>query len=442
MANVTFDEKVDDLISKHVGGPKLKIGPDVSPYALVPRRDPNDPMDRFVFGNLQKVGFGPMLPEGYQGRVNATAATSRTPILGRGEAIPGARSQYHEGMDDMGFTDEARAIQFRQPGFGQRVGMELRNNLPEVLSRTRNYPGGPQDIEGLREASMSAMGVPRMRSFDEGMSRLTAAIPQAVNRPAIDPNSFGPVLPSSPERNIPGDITLAANRGPASGYSYNPRGEDSGNYEYGGKFNGKDVYFWKPQNDMQSIFNNAKSAIMEYQRRNPNDPMIGAVENLLNAMNINPNAESARNLQGAHADLYRGQAGAIPSEIEERGARAKYYGRENPFVLSPGQRAFVPGREPGGAAMRIAEGAEERPGTTGMEKMNEFDKVQYQAAAHIAQNSIDPEQQKIAFEKMDEIEKRHSRPQMDRNTAYSKLKATGKYTDDQINAKINSLGIR
>ena len=442
MANVTFDEKVDDLISKHVGGPKLKIGPDVSPYALVPRRDPNDPMDRFVFGNLQKVGFGPMLPEGYQGRVNAPAASPRTPIPGRGEAIPGARSQYHEGMDDMGFTDEARAIQFRQPGFGQRVGMELRNNLPEVLSRTRNYPGGSQDMEGLREASMSAMGVPRMRSFDEGMSRLTAAIPQAVNRPAIDPNSFGPVLPSSPERNIPGDITLAANRGPASGYSYNPRGEDSGNYEYGGKFNGKDVYFWKPQNDMQSIFNNAKSAIMEYQRRNPNDPMIGAVENLLNAMNINPNAESARNLQGAHADLYRGQAGAIPSEIEERGARAKYYGRENPFVLGPGQRAFVPGREPGAAATRIAEGAEERPGTTGLEKMNEFDKVQYQAAAHIAQNSIDPEQQKIAFEKMDEIEKRHSRPQMDRNTAYSKLKATGKYTDDQINAKINSLGIR
>ena len=345
----------------------------------------------------------------------------------------------------MGFTDEARAIQFRQPGFGQRVGMELRNNLPEVLSRTRNYPGGPQDIEGLREASMSAMGVPKMRSFDEGMNRLTAAIPQAANRPAINPKFFPENTGSPgaiPGRNIPGDITLAANRGPASGYSYNPRGEDMGNYEYGGKFNGKDVYFWKPQNDMQSIFNNAKSAIMEYQRRNPNDPMIGAVENLLNAMNINPNAESARNLQGAHADLYRGQAGAIPSEIEERGARAKYYGRENPFVLSPGQRAFVPGREPGGAAMRIAEGAEERPGTTGMEKMNEFDKVQYQAAAHIAQNSIDPEQQKIAFEKMDEIEKRHSRPQMDRNTAYSKLKATGKYTDDQINAKINSLGIR
>ncbi|MBP1714395.1 MAG: hypothetical protein H6Q42_2598, partial [Deltaproteobacteria bacterium] len=88
-------------------------------------------------------------------------------------------------------------------------------------------------------------------------------------------------------------------------------------------------------------------------------------------------------------------------------------------------------------------GAEERPGTTGsMDKMNEFDKVQYQAAAHIAQNSIDPDQQKLAFEKMDEIEKRYSRPQMDRNTAYSKLKATGKYSDDQINAKLNSLGIK
>jgi len=448
MANATFDEKVDDLISKHVAMPKLTIGGDKPYHSLLPGRDPNDPMDRFVFGNLQKVGFGPLLPGGYQGRVNAPAASPRTAIPGMGEAIPGARSQYHEGMDDMGFTDEARAIRFRQPGFGQRLGTELRNNLPEFLSRTRSYPGGPQDIEGLREASLSAMGVPRMRSFDEGMNRLTAAIPQAANRPAIDPNSFGPELPSAsrgaiPGRNTPGDITLAANRGPASGYSYNPRPEDMGNYEYGGKFNGKDVYFWKPQNDMETIFNNAKSAIMEYQRRNPNDPMIGAVENLLNAMNINPNAESSRNLQGAHADLYRAQTGAIPSEIEERSARAKHYGRETPFVLGPGQRAFVPGREPGQPAMRIAEGAEERPGTTGsMDKMNEFDKVQYQAAAHIAQNSIDPDQQKLAFEKMDEIEKRYSRPQMDRNTAYSKLKATGKYSDDQINAKLNSLGIK
>ena len=100
------------------------------------------------------------------------------------------------------------------------------------------------------------MGVPRMRSFDEGMNRFTAAIPQAANRPAIDPNSFGPepsFLPPAarfPERNTPGDITLAANRGPACGYSHNPRPEDMGDYEYGGKFNGKDVWFWKPQNDM------------------------------------------------------------------------------------------------------------------------------------------------------------------------------------------------
>ena len=217
-----------------------------------------------------------------------------------------------------------------------------------------------------------------------------------------------------------------------------------GNYEYGGKFNGKDVYFWKPQNDMQTIFNNAKSAIMEYQRRNPNDPMIGAVENLLNAMNINPNAESSRNLQGAHADLYRGAGRGDP--LGDRGADRQGQ------ILRAGE-SFRPGSRPDGPsspeenpekpAMRIAEGAEERPGTTGsMEKMNEFDKVQYQAAAHIAQNSIDPDQQKLAFEKMDEIEKRYSRPQMDRNTAYSKLKATGKYSDDQINAKLNSLGIR
>ena len=445
MANATFDEKVDDLISKHVAMPKLTIGGDKPYHSLLPGRDPNDPMDRFVFGNLQKVGFGPLLPGGYQGRVNAPAASPRTAIPGMGEAIPGARSQYHEGMDDMGFTDEARAIRFRQPGFGQRLGTELRNNLPEFLSRTRSYPGGPQDIEGLREASLSAMGVPRMRSFDEGMNRFTAAIPQAPNRPAIDPNSFGPELPSAsrgaiPGRNTPGDITLAANRGPASGYSYNPRPEDMGNYEYGGKFNGKDVWFWK-QNDMQNIFNNAKAAILEYQRRNPNDPMIGAVENLLNAMNIGPNAESTRALQGAHTDLYRAQTGAIPSEIEERRARANYYGRPQPFTLAPGQEAFLPQGQD--QAIKIAEGPAEKPAAANaFSRMNEFDKVQYQTAAHIAQNSLDPDQQKLAFEKMDEIERKYAGPKMDRSTAYAKLKATGKYTDDQINAKLNDLGLR
>ena len=74
--------------------------------------------------------------------------------------------------------------------------------------------------------------------------------------------------------------------------------------------------------------------------------------------------------------------------------------------------------------------------------MNEFDKVPYQTAAHIAQNSLDPDQQKLAFEKMDEIERKYAGPKMDRNTAYAKLKATGKYTDDQINAKLNDLGLR
>ena len=97
----------------------------------------------------------------------------------------------------------------------------------------------------------------------------------------------------------------------------------------------------------------------------------------------------------------------------------------------------MPGREPGQPAMRMAEGAEERPGTSGMDKMNEIDKVQYQAAAPHAQNSIDPDQQKLAFEKMDDVSKGgYTRPQMDRSTAYARLKATGKYSDDQINAKL------
>ena len=314
------------------------------------------PMDRFAFGNLQKVGFGPMLPEGYQ--AGKLRREFRPPAIpGRGEAIPGARDQYLRGHgDDMGFTDEARAIQFRQPGFGQRLGAELRNNLPEVLSRTRSYPGGPQEIEGLREASMSAMGVPRMRSFDEGMNRFTAAIPQAPNRPAIDPNSFGPATSfsrkaprrDSRKRNVPGDITLAANRGPASGYSYNPPAEQMGNYEYGGKFNGKDVYFWKPQNDMETIFNNAKSAIMEYQRRNPNDPMIGAVENLLNAMNINPNAESIEESARSPCRPVSGPGRRDP--LGDRGADRQGQ------TLRAGD-SFRPGSRPAGLRPRKGAGA-------------------------------------------------------------------------------------
>ena len=69
--------------------------------------------------------------------------------------------------------------------------------------------------------------------------------------------------------------------------------------------------------------------------------------------------------------------------------------------------------------------------------MNEFDKVQYQAAAHIAQNWLDPEQQKLALQKMDEIEGKSAGPRMDRSSAYAKLKATGRYPDDQINAKFD-----
>ncbi len=145
-------------------------------------------------------------------------------------------------------------------------------------------------------------------------------------------------------------------------------------------------------------------------------------------------------MEGAHADLFRGQAGAIPSEIEERRARANYYGRPQPFTLAPGQEAFLPQGQD--QAIKIAEGSAEKPAAANaISRMNEFDKVQYQAAAHIAQNSIDPEQQKLAFEKMDAIEAKYNRPKMDRNTAYAKLKASGKYTDDQINAKLSDLGL-
>ena len=84
-----------------------------------------------------------------------------------------------------------------------------------------------------------------------------------------------------------------------------------------------------------------------------------------------------------------------------------------------------PGKGAGAAGHRIRKGGE-RPAAAGaIGRMNEFDKVSYQTAAHIAQNSLDPDQQKLAFEKMDEIERKYAGPKMDRNTAYTKLKATG-----------------
>ena len=57
MANATFDEKVDDLISKHVAMPKLTIGGDKPYHSLLPGRDPNDPMDRVRLRQPAKSRF-------------------------------------------------------------------------------------------------------------------------------------------------------------------------------------------------------------------------------------------------------------------------------------------------------------------------------------------------------------------------------------------------
>jgi len=429
-----FDEKVDDLISRHVGGPRLSIGPNKPYYALVPGRDPNDSLDQALRGAGQAIMSDirgnprPLQNTGFDISASAEGAIP----TGNAAFGPQAYQAFHR-LSTMGRPEV-------KPGQPLFFGGEPTTTAAIDTGGFPSAPGYPT----LKNASRKALGFPQFGSVEEGINRI-AALPDRAPTGAINSNnSFGNRWESTanpPNQAIStGDITLAANRGPASGYSYNPRPEDMGNYEYGGKFNGKDVWFWK-QNDMQNIFNNAKAAILEYQRRNPNDPMIGAVENLLNAMNIGPNAESARVLQGAHTDLYRAQTSAIPSEIEERRARASYYGRPQPFTLAPGQEAFLPQGQD--QAIKIAEGPAEKPAAANaFSRMNEFDKVQYQTAAHIAQNSLDPDQQKLAFERMDEIERRYAGPKMDRNTAYAKLKATGKYSDDQINAKLNDLGLR
>jgi hypothetical protein len=221
----TFDEKVDDLVSRHVGGPKLKIGPDKPYYALVPGRDPNDSLDQAMRGAGQAImsdirgNTRPLVNSGFDmsGNTEGAITTGSAPLgpqayqafhrfstMGRPEVKPGQPLFFGEGTAPAGAIDTGR--------------------FPSA-------PGSPT----LQDVSRKALGFPQFGSMEEGINRI-AVLPDRTPM-AINPNSSPTMLaPSeSPQGAIPGrntnDMVLAANRGPASGYSYNPRGEEMGNYE-------------------------------------------------------------------------------------------------------------------------------------------------------------------------------------------------------------------
>jgi hypothetical protein len=388
MANRPFDEYLDDYITRNLG-------------KNIPRE------------NIQN-------PSGVQFPGTQIGPFS---LAERIASIPGA---INERFGNRGILPEE---EFIPPSGARRFGE------PAAID-TRAFPDLPLAAShlppGLR-APVSAIRLPQ--TTPESPPKMTAGFE-------------GPIAPPKTAiEETPRDMVLAAGRAP---YSYNPRQEDMGLYEYGGKFNGRDVWFLKPQNQnpFQQVFETLLGQYSEYlldprayADRYKTSPL-GGLEEVYKLMQLGTGTDAERGLKGAHAKLYEAQAGAIPSEVEERLARAKYYGRETPFVLSPGQRAFLPGRE-GEGAIKIAEGAEERPAAAGaLERMNEFDKLQYQTAAHLAQNSLDPETQKMAFARMDEIEKKYTpKREIDKKTAFERLKSTGKYTDDQINAYLASRGL-
>jgi hypothetical protein len=441
MARPTWEEKQDDLIDKGMktagftetlNKPFFQLG-EKPYYALIPRRDQNDPFDQFVSRELPKFMVGGIYtPEWVKEKRLASA-------------IPAETAPSH--------------VPWKPPPeifAGSRSTMALNPNFPGSygLGRTPAIPFFPDESSHAPFAAL--------RTDQSAEKSPSAPAPKGV-LPAPSSTVLGMVHEGRTPGILPREnMELIANRGPASGYSYNPPADQMDNYEYGGTFDRGDgkgprhIWFWKPRvNPQQELIDQAMGELGKYLS-NPREYGYGygmgalkTVTDLVTAMQAGPNAESERALKGAHADLYRAQAGAIPSEMEERSARAKYYGseagaaRSRPLILSPGQRAFMQSEQTGYPATEIARGLEEKPATTGaLERMSEFDKVQFQAAAHLAQNSLDPETQKLAFQKMDDIERKYAMPKLDRKTAQEKLKATGKYTDEQIEEKLNLLGLK
>jgi hypothetical protein len=157
-----------------------------------------------------------------------------------------------------------------------------------------------------------------------------------------------------------------------------------------------------------------------------------------------PSAEATREYQRQHGNLLAAQAGAIPdhtaAQNEELRSRASHYRGQGPMILNPGQLAIQPSENLGGPATEIGRGLTEKAGTPGsiQHDMSESHKVMYNAAAHIASTALPGStEQKDAFNKMNMIESLYNKPNVPRSKMVwgeteKRLKATGKYTDKEI----------
>lgn len=441
MARQSWDEKQDEIINKtmnepgfwdRVNKPFFQAGGSRPYYEMTPRRNPNDPVDTFVAGLARR-------------------------------ALPGSPDVPTEGAAIPSHTPWSQ-----QPVFsGSRSAMALNPNYPGTYGLGRKDPAALPTF--LEQPSHRPSGMPE-NPWEEKPAGKPPAWPMAEPGPreAI-PGTGRPTPAALPEDRTQG-MELVANRGPAKGYSHNPPADQMGNYEYGGTFDRGDgkgsrhVWFWKDPakaNPQQEVITQAMGELSKYLS-NPREYGSGygmnalkILTDLVASQEVGPSAQAERGLKGAQAlsygaepglkgaqgEYYRAKAGAIPADIEETRAKAKYYGRETarPFLVGPGQAAFKEAAQAGDPAIKIAEGAMERPGTAGaVEKMDEFDKMEYLAAANLARTSIDPEIQKGAMATMQEIKKKYAPPTRDRKAVYETLKAKG-YKEEDIQERIKEL---
>jgi hypothetical protein len=163
------------------------------------------------------------------------------------------------------------------------------------------------------------------------------------------------------------------------------------------------------------------------------------------------NAESNRNLQGAQAEEARAKSTLVPSQINENEARAGYLnaeGKNKIIATPPGYKLMQPSETHGNPATEVGQGNPERASNPDAQvHMDENDKMMLQGAFHVLGQlgeMAPPEAKKPYQDVIEHINSKYARaakPNINREQALTKMKATGKYTDAQINAKLKEMGL-
>ena len=160
------------------------------------------------------------------------------------------------------------------------------------------------------------------------------------------------------------------------------------------------------------------------------------------------NAAAEREYKRGAAEHSRAAASVAPSEIEKNQAMAGHYkseGENKTFLLPPGYEAYQASTTRGNPATKIATGATEKASNPdAMAHMSEPDKIAYAAAWHGYTNALDDKDREHfqgLIEHIDSKYRKAAKPNITREQALQKMKATGKYTDAQMNAKLTEMGL-